>query len=112
VSGTDSPSPQGASRVITIHPELAAMSTVLDDVIRERISHLHEQIRPANKPSVNATFQLQLEILQSADIEKLDRSILMRKAHLKQARDVLETDRLFAELEALEWLQRQVKNCK
>jgi hypothetical protein len=86
------------------------MSTVLDDVIRERISFLQEQIRPENKPAVNATFQLQLEILQSADIEKLDRSNLMRKAHLKQTKDVREADRLFAELEALEWLQRQVKN--
>jgi len=86
------------------------MSTVLDDVIRERISFLHEQIRPENKPQVNATFQLQLEILQTADIEKLDKSIVMRKAHLKQTKDVAEADRLFAELEALEWLQRQVKN--
>jgi hypothetical protein len=33
----------------------------------------------------------------------------MRKAHLKQSKDVIETDRLFAELEALEWLQRQAK---
>ena len=86
------------------------MSTVLDDVIRERISFLHEQIRPENKAQVNATLQLQLEILQSADIEKLDRSILMRKTHLKQTKDVKEVDRLFTELEALEWLQRQVKN--
>lgn len=86
------------------------MSTVLDDIIRERISFLHEMIRPENRPEVNATFHLQLEILQSADIEKLDRSILMRKAHLKQTKDVKETDRLFTELEALEWLQRQVKS--
>jgi hypothetical protein len=34
----------------------------------------------------------------------------MRKAHLKQTKDIKEADRLFAELEALEWLQRQVKN--
>jgi hypothetical protein len=33
----------------------------------------------------------------------------MRKAHLKQTKDVRETDRLFCELETLEWLQRQVK---
>ena len=88
------------------------MSTVLDDVIRERISFLLELIKPENKPEENATFRLQTEILQSADIEKLDRSILMRKAHLKRTKDVREADRLFAELEALEWLQRQVKNCK
>lgn len=88
------------------------MSTVLDDIIRERISFLYEQIRPENKPDVNATFRLQVEILQSANIEKLEQSILMRKSHLKQTKDVREMDRLYAELEALEWLQRQVKSCQ
>lgn len=86
------------------------MSTVLDDLIMQRIAFLKEMIRPENKPGVNATFQLQVEILQTADLETLDQSILMRKAHLKQAKDVREVDRLFCELEALEWLQRQVKN--
>jgi hypothetical protein len=55
--------------------ELAPMSTVLDGVISERISFLREQIRPYNKPAVNNTFRLQAEILQSAGIEKLDKSI-------------------------------------
>jgi hypothetical protein len=86
------------------------MSTVLDGVVSERISFLREQIKPENKQAVNDTFRLQAEILQSADIEKLEKSILMRKAHLKKSTDVREADRLFAELEALEWLQRQVKN--
>lgn len=86
------------------------MSTVLDDLILQRIAFLKELVRPENKPQVNQTFQTQIEILQTADIEKLDQSILMRKAHLKQTKDVKEVDRLFCELEALEWLQRQVKS--
>ena len=85
------------------------MSMVLDDVIRERVTFLHELIRPENKPAVNATFQLQIETLQSADIEKLDRSIMMRKTHLNQTKDV-RADRLYVELEALERLQRQANN--
>jgi hypothetical protein len=51
------------------------MGTVIDDVISERISFLQEQIKPENKPAINDTFQLQINILQSADLEKLDRSI-------------------------------------
>jgi hypothetical protein len=52
------------------------MGTVIDDdVIPERISILQEQIKPENKPAINDTFQLQINILQSADLEKLDRSI-------------------------------------
>ena len=60
------------------------MRTVLDDVMRERISFLYEQIRPENKAQVNATFQLQLEILQSADIEKLGSVHSVRNACLKR----------------------------
>lgn len=84
------------------------MGTVIDDVISERISILQEQIKPENKPAINDTFQLQINILQSADLEKLDRSILMRKEHLKKSKNTRETDRLFVELEALEWLQKKL----
>jgi hypothetical protein len=77
-----------------------AMSTVLDDVLRECISFLLEQIRPENKSAINATFRLQAEILQTADLEKLDASILIRRAHLKRSTDMIETDRRFARLEA------------
>jgi hypothetical protein len=49
---------------------------IIDDVISERISILQEQIKPENKPAINDTFQLQIiNILQSAGLEKLDRSI-------------------------------------
>jgi hypothetical protein len=49
---------------------------IIDDVISERISFLQEQIKPENKPAINDTFQLQIiNILQSAGLEKLDRSI-------------------------------------
>ena len=84
------------------------MGTIIDDVISERISILQEQIKPQNKPAINDTFQLQINILQSADLEKLDRSILMRKEHLKKSKYTRETDRLFVELEALEWLQKKL----
>ena len=84
-------------------------ATALDNAIIERIAFLQEQIRPENKSQINDTFRLQIEILQSADLEKLDKSILMRKEHLKLCRDVKEADRLFVEIDALEWLQRQAR---
>jgi len=85
------------------------MSTGLDGIILERIAFLKEQVKPENKPAINDTFRHQVEILQTADLEKIDRSIMMRKEHLKKAKDVKEADRIFCELEALEWLQRQVQ---
>ena len=38
------------------------------------------------------------------DIEKIEFMILQKKALLKNSKDVHEFDKLFAELEALEWL--------
>jgi hypothetical protein len=80
----------------------------LQQVINERISFLKEQINPNNKPKVNSTFQLQIDAIRSADIEKVESIILQKKALLKNCKDVHESDRLFAELDGLEWLQRQI----
>jgi hypothetical protein len=48
-------------------------------------------------------------MLETADLQKLERSIVTRKNHLRKASDPRETERLFCELEALEWLQREVE---
>jgi hypothetical protein len=80
----------------------------LEDVVNERVSFLKEQINPKNKPVVNKTFQLQIEAIRSADIEKVAFLILQKKALLANCNDVHKADNLFAELDALEWLQRQV----
>jgi hypothetical protein len=107
------PSPQGASYDITIHLELGFtryMITSLQQIIDERISFLIEQINHENKPEVNSTFQIQIDAIRSVydDIEKLESIILQKKALLKNSKDVHESDRLFAELDGLEWLQRQI----
>ena len=102
------PSARGACCLIRCLIELGILSTTADDAIIQRIAFLQAQVSPVNKPEINATFQHQIDILQSIDLEKLQRSILMRKAHLSQSKDIRETDRLFSELEALEWVQRQV----
>lgn len=80
----------------------------LQDTINERVSFLKEQINPSNNPLVNQTFQLQIEILRNADREQLGNLILQKKRKLQNSKSMYETDRLFTELEALEWLQRQV----
>ncbi|HKG72510.1 MAG TPA: hypothetical protein VKA87_11450 [Nitrososphaeraceae archaeon] len=85
------------------------MITTLQQIIDERISFLKEQINHENKPEVNTTFQLQIDAIRSIDdIELIEPIILKKKALLKNSKDVHESDRLFAELDGLEWLQRQI----
>jgi hypothetical protein len=85
------------------------MMTTLQKIIDERISFLKEQITLQNKPEVNSTFHLQIDAIRSADdIEKVEAIILQKKAILKNSKDIHESDRLFAELDALEWLQLQI----
>ena len=83
----------------------------LQQVIDERISFLKEQINPNNKPELNSTFQIQIDAIRSAadDIEKVEAIIMQKKNLLKNSKDVHESDRLFAELDGLEWLQRQIE---
>jgi hypothetical protein len=84
----------------------------LQQIIDERISFLKEQINPQNKAEVNKTFQIQIDAIRSIDddhdIEKIDSIIMEKKALLKNSKDVHEFDRLTAELDGLEWLQRQI----
>jgi hypothetical protein len=82
----------------------------LQQIIDERISFLKEQINPDNKPQINSTFQLQIEAIRSAanDLEKVEPLIMQKKTQLKNSKDVHQSERLFAELDGLEWLQRQI----
>ena len=58
---------------------------------------------------MNKTFQIQIDAIRSVnDMEKVESIILQKKSLLKDSKDVHESDRLFAELDALEWLQRQI----
>ncbi len=83
----------------------------LQQIIDERVSFLSEQINSNNKPEVNSTFQVQIDAIRAVDdydIEKVEAIVSQKKSQVKNSRDVHELDRLFAELEALEWLQRQI----
>jgi phosphoserine aminotransferase len=95
------------------------MQQTLQQVVDERISFLKEQINPQNKSEENKTFQLQIDAIRSAvaaaaivdddnNIEEVEAIIAEKKALLKKSEDVYEFDRLSAELEGLEWLQRQI----
>jgi hypothetical protein len=110
------PPPSVLAGLITNHlllcftSDIQYMVTVtLKQIIDERISFLREQINPNNKPEVNTTFQVQIDAIRSIDdMEKVESIILQKKALLKNSKDVHESERLFAELEGLEWLQRQI----
>jgi phosphoserine aminotransferase len=83
----------------------------LQQIIDERISFLKEQINPNNRPQVNRTFQIQIAAIRSIDDyakDKVESIIKQKKAQLKNSKDVNESDRLFAEIDGLEWLRRQI----
>jgi len=82
----------------------------LQQIIDERISFLKERINPTNKPQVTSTFQIQIDAIRSVDdIEKVESIIMQKKTLLKNSKDVHESERLYAELDGLEWLQRQIE---
>jgi hypothetical protein len=85
------------------------MSTTLDDAILDRISFLQEQIDLDTNDDNIRTFQAQVRVLQTAQLDRLDELIAIRRKDLEASKNVIDADRLFAELEALEWLQRQVQ---
>jgi hypothetical protein len=84
--------------------------STLQQIIDERISFLKEQINPENQPEVNTTFQVQMDAIRSAadDMEKAESIIMQKKDLLKNSKDVHESERLFTELDGMEWLQRQI----
>lgn len=85
------------------------MISNLQKIVDERVCFLKEQLNHHNKPGVNRIFQLQINAIRSVnDIELIESIILQKKALLKNSKDVHESDNLFAELEGLEWLQRQI----
>jgi hypothetical protein len=86
-------------------------TVTLQQIIDDRISFLREQINLNNKPEVNSAFRVQIDAIRAVDdynMEKVESIIQQKKALLKNSKDVHETDRLFAELDGLEWLQRQI----
>ncbi len=83
----------------------------LQQIINERISFLKEQINAANKSAVNKTFQIQINAIRSIDdydVEKVEAIIKQKKDLLKNSKNIHECEKLFSELEGLEWLQRQI----
>jgi hypothetical protein len=84
------------------------MKQGLDEVINERVSFLKEQITPQNKPLVNRSFEVQIETIRKADLERVALLILQKKKQLEIARDMDNIEMLYTELDALEWLQRQI----
>jgi hypothetical protein len=80
----------------------------LDQIINERVTFLKEQIDPLNRPLANQAFTIQIETIRNADPERVALLILQKKKQLENARDMDAIERLYMELDALEWLQRQV----
>jgi hypothetical protein len=84
----------------------------LSRLIDEKISLLQELMNHKNnKPQVKNTYQIQIDAIKSIDdydLQKLESTILQKKELLIISKDIQETERLLAELDALEWLQAQI----
>jgi hypothetical protein len=82
----------------------------LQQIIDERISFLREQINPNNKPELNSIYQIQIDTIRSAaqDLENVEPLITQKKELLKNRKDIHDSEKLFCELDGLEWLQRQI----
>ena len=77
----------------------------------ERISFLVEQMNANNKPEVNKTFQIPIDVIRSIDdfdVNKVEAVIKQKKALLRNSENIHESEKLFSELDGLEWLQRQI----
>ncbi len=64
-----------------------------------------------NKLQVNRTYQTQIDIIKSIDdydIENVESILNQKRQLLKNSKDVEETERLLAEIDALEWLRAQI----
>ena len=64
-----------------------------------------------SKAEVNSTYQAQIDAIRAIDdfdIENVEGIIKQKKELLKKSQDVQETERLLAEIDALQWLQPQI----
>jgi hypothetical protein len=84
----------------------------LSQLIEEKILLLQELMNHKNnKPQVNSTYRIQIDAIKSIDdydLQKVESIILQKKELLIISKDIQETERLLAEIDALEWLQAQI----
>jgi hypothetical protein len=83
----------------------------LSKLIDEKILLLQELMNANNKPQLHSTYQIQIDAIKSIDdydLQKLESIILQKKELLIISKDIEETERLLAEIDALEWLQAQI----
>jgi hypothetical protein len=83
----------------------------LTQIIDEKISLLEELMNRKNRQEVNNTYQFQIDAIRSIDdynLQKLEAIILQKKELLIISKDIQETEKLLAEIDALEWLQAQI----
>jgi hypothetical protein len=83
----------------------------LTQIIDEKISLLEELMNRKNRQEVNNTYQFQIDAIRSIDdynLQKLESIILQKKELLIISKDIQETEKLLAEIDALEWLQAQI----
>ena len=72
-----------------------------------------EQISTSNREIVNRSLQIQVDTLRTADAEKIGILILQKKKQIENCKvgeeqNLGRIEELYSQLDALEWLQKQV----
>jgi hypothetical protein len=83
----------------------------LSQLVEEKLSLLQELMNHKNRQEVNNTYHIQIDAIRSIDdydLQKIESIILQKKELLIISKDIDETERLLAEIDALEWLQAQI----
>jgi hypothetical protein len=84
----------------------------LSQLIDEKISLLKELMSlKKDRPEVNSAYQIQIDTIKSIDdydLQKVESIILQKKELLIISKDIEETERLLAEIDASEWLHAQI----
>jgi hypothetical protein len=87
------------------------MMITLSQIVDEKISLLQELMNHKNRQEVNNTYQIQIDAIRAIDdydLQKVESILLQGKEQLKNSKDIDETERLLAEIDALDWLQAQI----
>jgi hypothetical protein len=87
------------------------MMITLSQIVDEKISLLQELMNHKNRQEVNNTYQIQIDAIRAIDdydLQKVESILLQGKEQLKNSKDINETERLLAEIDALDWLQAQI----
>ena len=84
------------------------MSTGVNEAIRLQIILLQDRLACEDDPAYIRSFLAQIRILKTAQLGKIEELIAIRKKELKDCKNTIRSDMILAELDSLEWIEKQI----